>query len=477
MIDAVPNVDDLLIDPDRVARASILLARFSGARDAAFAGDGQADGDSLARAMVGRYRPWRKVRAIAREAGIDALDAWLALGLLRRASRVTLELTQADGRAFWVCMHPGLLQRVARIDASVTELATLWRESGVPRAGETRAGVAALRQLAVRTRIDEAVESSRVEGAATTYRQGVDLLATGRVPGSPGERMIANNHAGLERIEHLAGVDLSVAMLCELQGILTDGTLGSGDGVGRLRRPGDAVRIEDQRSGETTFVPPDASALPDRLDRLCRFASDDLSNGRAMHPVIKASVLHFMIGYEHPFVDGNGRTARAVFYWHMLRRDRAEFLGIAISPVILGAYAGYPQAFADVEHDSGDLTYFVEYKLGVIERAIDAARARAVEQVGRLRTAPEITLTGATLNLRQRLVLEHALREPDAVFTAIGHAATHGVTTMTARTDLKALATLGFLRTFKDGREVHFVASADLRERLARAGGPGEKSP
>ncbi|MFN5662996.1 MAG: hypothetical protein ACK48N_13045, partial [Planctomyces sp.] len=184
MIDAVPNVDDLLIDPDRVARASMLLARFVGARDAAFAGDGQADGDSLARAMVGRYRPWRKVRAIAREAGIDALDAWLALGLLRRASRVTLELTQADGRAIWVCMHPGLLQRVARIDASVTELATLWRESGVPRAGETRAGVAALRQLAVRTRIDEAVEAWGGVGAAAAYRQGGDRLATGRVPGS-----------------------------------------------------------------------------------------------------------------------------------------------------------------------------------------------------------------------------------------------------------------------------------------------------
>jgi Fic family protein len=389
---------------------------------------------------------------------------------------MVLELTQADGRAFWVCMHSGLLQRVASIDASAAELATLWREPGAARAGEAGGGIAALRQLAVRTRMDEAVESSRVEGAATTYRQGVDLLTSGRVPASPGERMIANNHAGLERIEHLAGVDLSVAMLCELQGILTHGTLASSDGVGRLRRPGDGVRIEDQRSGETSFVPPDASMLPDRLDRLCRFASDDLSNGRAMHPVIKACVLHFMIGYEHPFVDGNGRTARAVFYWHMLRRARAEFLGIAISPVILSAYAGYPQAFVDVEHDSGDLTYFIEFKLGVIERAIDAARTRTVEQVGRLRSAPEITLAGATLNLRQRLVLEHAMREPDAVFTAIGHASAHGVTAMTARTDLKALATLGFLRTFKDGRELHFVASADLRERLARARGPGDGS-
>ncbi len=36
-----------------------------------------------------------------------------------------------------------------------------------------------------------------------------------------------------------------------------------------------------------------------------------------IHPVIRAILLHFMLAYDHPFVDGTGRTARALFYWSM----------------------------------------------------------------------------------------------------------------------------------------------------------------
>jgi hypothetical protein len=39
-----------------------------------------------------------------------------------------------------------------------------------------------------------------------------------------------------------------------------------------------------------------------------------------IHPVMRAITLHFWLAYDHPFCDGNGRTARALFYWSMLKQ-------------------------------------------------------------------------------------------------------------------------------------------------------------
>ena len=64
-----------------------------------------------------------------------------------------------------------------------------------------------------------------------------------------------------------------------------------------------------------------------------------------LHPVIRSILLHFWVAYDHPFVDGNGRNARALFYWSMLRHGfwLAEFF--SISHEILKAPRKYYRAF------------------------------------------------------------------------------------------------------------------------------------
>jgi len=51
--------------------------------------------------------------------------------------------------------------------------------------------------------------------------------------------------------------------------------------------------------------------------------------------VVRAIILHFWLAYDHPFVDGNGRTARALFYWAMLRNGFCLCEFIFISQIIL----------------------------------------------------------------------------------------------------------------------------------------------
>ncbi len=83
-------------------------------------------------------------------------------------------------------------------------------------------------------------------------------------------------------------------------------------------------------AGNIWFTPPPARGLEDRVAALLRFA-DGREGADFVHPIVRAVLCHFWLAYEHPFRDGNGRVARALFYWCLLRHgyDLAEYLSIA----------------------------------------------------------------------------------------------------------------------------------------------------
>jgi hypothetical protein len=75
-----------------------------------------------------------------------------------------------------------------------------------------------------------------------------------------------------------------------------------------------------------------------------------------VHPVLRAILLHFMIGYDHPFADGNGRTARALFYWSMARSGYWLMEYTSISHILRKAPARYMRAYLHTETDKNDTT-------------------------------------------------------------------------------------------------------------------------
>ena len=116
-------------------------------------------------------------------------------------------------------------------------------------------------------------------------------------------------------------------------------------------------------------MPPLASELDERLDLMCQFANGKVPD-HFIHPVIRSVILHFWLAYDHPFVDGNGRTARALFYWSMLRSGFWLFEFISISRILVKAPIKYARAFLYTETDSNDLTYFILHQVQVIKQAI-----------------------------------------------------------------------------------------------------------
>jgi len=284
--------------------------------------------------------------------------------------------------------------------------------------------------------------------------------------------MIFNNFLLLRGAKREKDEPLSVDLICHLHQLATNGTSNPHVTPGVLRNTDDV--IVQGRDGEILHQPPKAESLLARLDVLCAFANTDHDgmDGRVfIHPAVKAIALHFMLGYEHPFPDGNGRTARALFYWFMLKKGYWPFEYISISALLKEAPVKYGESYLFTESDDFDLTYFIDFQLRIIDRAIRQFLdylARKKREYHEMMNWLEETGIADALNYRQGQLLRKALRSPGRVFTAKEIKNDFGVSENTARADLQALVKLKVLASSRDGKVVHYIARGDAQEHLKR---------
>jgi len=236
--------------------------------------------------------------------------------------------------------------------------------------------------------------------------------------------------------------------------------------VGRFRTADEKVHVIDMYN-EVFHNPPPANQLENRMAAMCAFANGR-TPGYFLHPVIRAIILHFWLAYDHPFVDGNGRTARALFYWLMLRHRYWLFEFVSISQIIVKAPAKYARAFLYTETDDNDLTYFIIYHLEVIRQAIKTLYEYIELKAKRLQ-AIENQLRGIReFNHRQRALISHALRHSRYKYTFKSHQISHNVVYQTSRLDLLDLENRGLLISKKIGKTWYFTPVSDLKEKLAK---------
>jgi Fic family protein len=290
------------------------------------------------------------------------------------------------------------------------------------------------------------------------------MLAENRPPRDRSERMILNNFQAMRRIIELKNEPLTEALVMEVHRIVSANALDVPGAEGRFRRASEDVTVSDLE-GQIFHVPPAAEELPERMKLMCDFANAK-SPDYFIHPVIRAIILHFWLAYDHPFVDGNGRTARALFYWQMLHDGYWLFEFLSISQIVRKAPAKYGAAFLHTETDGNDLTYFILHQADVIRRSLLEFQAYVVRKSRETRSSVNLLEGLSTLNHRQQALLSHAIRHPNSRYTIAGHRTRHATAYNTARTDLLDLAERHLLEQRKIGRAMVFVAPADLKKRL-----------
>lgn len=412
----------------------------------------------------GRYLHWDKLRHLTPPEGYDPELFWLAIRQSRTQLSKALPFRDKAGKPFSFCMPDGVVRDLLWIEKNST---------GAIVVDEQITDEKTKRTYLIGSLIEEAISSSQLEGASTTRRQAKEMLRTGREPQDHSEKMIRNNHRAMLFIRDYKEEKLTPSLIFELHRILTEDTLGpeDTDKAGTFREAADDICVFSE-DDVLLHIPPKASELPQRLQALCDFAnhSDGMDSPNYIPTVIRAIVVHFMIGYDHPFVDGNGRTARALFYWMMAKDHYWLMEYISISRVIKKAPRRYMQAYLNTETDANDVTYFVIHQLEVIREAIRDLHEYLKRRSQRLQEASSLLENShlqQVLNHRQLALLQHALRHPGMEYTIKSHQGSHGTSYQTSRSDLLKLSDeLHLLRKVNVGKKDLFIAPSDLAEKV-----------
>ncbi len=405
------------------------------------------------------YVHWDKLRHLEPPNGLSSEDWWLLIKWGRQSSQRVIPLTDPNRRHFVYCVPDVVARRLHYVDQRCA--------GEVAMSEVVTADAQARERYLVDSLMEEAIRSSQLEGATTTRRVAKELLRTGRAPKDRSERMILNNYRALQYMRDEMPAELTPETIIELQRILTDGTLDNPDAAGRLQRPDEErIAVVDRIDGTVLHTPPPAEQLPGRLQELCDFANEGDSPELFIHPALRAILLHFWLAYDHPFEDGNGRTARALFYWYMRTHGYWLVEYLSISRILRHAPGQYTRSFVLTETDERDTTYFIAYQLDVIQRAVEQLHDYLRRKIKDVRDVEALLKNSDAFNHRQFALLANALRVPDAIYTFQTHAASHGVTHETARTDLLALVEMGFLEQRRQGRRYTFTPPTDLAEQL-----------
>jgi Fic family protein len=409
------------------------------------------------------YMPWDLLRWRPAPEGLTHKEWWLVSKMARVGMKRALPLTDTNGHSFTYALPDEVLRGIEYVDKHT---------SGRIRApGPVTEGAPDRARYVINSLIEEAITSSQLEGANTAHKVAKHMLRTGRQPRTRDERMILNNYRAMQRVGEIRHESLTPALICDIHRIVTAGTLDDPTAEGRVQLPGEPRVFVEDDLGEMLHVPPPAEELPERLQRLCDFANGQ-SDAAYVPPPIRAIVVHFMLAYDHPFVDGNGRTARVLFYWSMLHQDYwlAEFL--PISRLLAKAPGKYGRSFLYSEQDEGDLTYFVIFQLRIIQRAIADLQRYLADKAAETKRLQECLLAlSRQFNHRQLALLQHAIKRPHAQYTVVSHAGSHNVVPQTARNDLQGLEQQGLLTRVVLKRGYAWTPSADLAELLEPAPG------
>lgn len=412
---------------------------------------------AIAKKANEEYLYWDTFKYLDISSAISKELAWAYLKLTRNSQIRKTPLKDIKNNPFGYWLPDSVLKILHEIDQDA---------AGQILVDDPRVRLSEKERYLVSSIMEEAIASSQLEGAATTRKKAKEMLKLGKKPTTAAEQMILNNYLTIKSIKKYIGKPLSKELIIEIQASITKDTLEDKTAVGRFKKEGEENEVVDRADGTVLFQPPPVSEIEERIETLCDYANEEQSE-TFVHPVVKAILLHFGLAYIHPFVDGNGRTSRALFYWYMLKNKYWLFEYLSISRILIRAPGQYKRAYLYSEIDGQDLTYFLMFNLRAVNLAIRGLHAYLTKQQQELHETTLLIRKYPGLNHRQYDLLFHAVSDPAALYTIKFQKNVHNVSYETARADLLELEKKGFLtRIQRKGKEFAFIPSKDMGKKL-----------
>jgi len=400
-----------------------------------------------------KYIYWDKFQYKPLSGDLTAEEQWMLVKLYRDTAYLETPIRSKENKYFKWIRLPAVDETLHKIDMLVG--GQLFPRSNVP-LGD--------REMYInRGVIEEAIASSQLEGAHTTRAAAKEIILEKRKPRNKSEQMIVNNYKAMKALEEdFKDRKLSEDFLFELHSILTDEVINKNEQK-RFRKDADDIVVEGDIGTKTytTQVPPNEQFLKREIKRLIGYANDELE-GKFTHPIIKAIFIHFWFAYLHPFTDGNGRIARALFYWYLLKHDYWTFTYLPISAVIKKSPIQYAMAYIYSEQDSEDLTYFLDYNMRKVVQSISDFEDYVEKQIKQNKKVEKIINEKIILNERQKQLVFYFISDQRAS-TTTSHSIVNNVARQTAAKDLKKLEDLDLIQTRREGKYVRYYATDKLK--------------
>lgn len=398
---------------------------------------------------------WDKWKYIAKDWSYDPKKLWAAV----QSNRIGNKLHLVENYSFRL-NSPSVMQEYLH-DFDMNLGGSMQGDGIIPNQEKDRYLLSSL--------MEEAIASSQLEGAVTTRKLAKEMLETNRKPRNESEQMILNNYEAMKWIVANKDKSFTIDNILELHGVITKNTLASTADEGSFRTDNN-VNVVDVQTGEIVHRPPSHEQLSKLMNAFCHFANDKHVVRFFIHPIVKGITLHFLLGFIHPFSDGNGRTARTLFYWYLIKKGYWLIEYMSVSRIILKAKARYARAYLHTELDNNDLTYFILYNLQCIKTALEDLK-KYIKRKTQEKKRSITLLRNTNFNERQIRLLQETLQDQTSNYSVGQLEKWFKISNQTARNDLNALVNVGLMEFRKAGKQLLYFPVKDFVATLQKMSG------
>lgn len=400
---------------------------------------------------------WDKFKYKVKDFAVSPELLWKFVKLGRGRSIRFLKISEINGFVFKYNQTSGINRQLHEFDLNIGGV--LEGGAVIPREDKKRYLISSI--------MEEAIASSQLEGAVMTREDAKEMLRTNRQPRNHSEQMILNNYLTMQRILELKDRPLSMELVLEIHSIISKNTLDKEQYEGKFR-DNDVVNVADAISGEVFYCPPKHKEVEELMKAVCDFANAG-NDKDFIHPIVRGVILHFLIGYIHPFFDGNGRTARAVFYWYLISRGYWLIEYLSISRIILKSPTQYAKAYLYTEYDENDLTYFIDYNLKSMGQALGSLKTYIAKKINEKSRLFDL-IRNENINERQVEILRNVFNNEERIIAISEVQDEFNVVYQTARTDLLSLEKMGYLDLKMRGKKMLFFKSENFENKIKKKG-------
>ncbi|MBX3040098.1 MAG: Fic family protein [Bdellovibrionaceae bacterium] len=362
----------------------------------------------------------------------------------RKTNAIPLFLNSID-KKFWFFPSDSILKKADELEKSGTKLHQLIVENSSFKD-----------EFFMDSLIEEAITSALYEGANSTRAKAQELIESGDHPRSKDDWMLLNNYEAMKWIKQNRSADVTIDLVKKIHAIVSKNTL-----------EGDDANFSGLFRNDTVYVRSSANeikheGIPYHLidETLLEALELTTKHPRYFPKIIKGILLHYFIAYIHPFFDGNGRTARALFYFKVMKNGLSFVELLSVSAYLKNHGRQYEKSFEKVVGNEHDLTYFIDFNLDALLEAIKEVERKVEYLLSIKKLKGLFAISDNQIGLLQRLALNRFRK-----ISIEDYAGQIGKSREIARQELKQLGEWGLVIEEKTGKK--FVYQVD-REALDR---------